>query len=245
MSRGGPGFPLAIAVAALLGWGACGSESDEPSRRDILATEQKRYSQFDEELVIRDFFQDRRGGTFVDVGSGPPIRGSTTYYLEKHLGWSGLGVDALPEYAKPYAQRRSRTSFKNFIVTDHSGTVEKFYRVAGAPGLSSTIPDRMFRGQKLAAETIEIPTITLDELLASEGIERFDFLSMDIEGGAPKALAGLDIERFAPELVCIEPCSTTSRGTATSGSSATGRRTRSTGTSVAPTEVRWPPPSRA
>src|SRR5690348_619075 len=26
-------------------------------------------SQFDEEWIVRDFFQDRRGGTFVDVGA--------------------------------------------------------------------------------------------------------------------------------------------------------------------------------
>ena len=31
-----------------------------------------------------------------------------------------------------------------------------------------------------------------------------DFLSMDIELGEPAALAGFDIERFAPELVCVE-----------------------------------------
>ena len=43
------------------------------SRVDILGTEKKKYSQFDEELVIRDFFQDRRGGFFVDVGASQPV----------------------------------------------------------------------------------------------------------------------------------------------------------------------------
>jgi hypothetical protein len=47
-------------------------------------------------------------------------------------------------------------------------------------------------------------TITLNDLLSREKIQTFDFLSMDIELAEPKALAGFDIERFRPSLVCIE-----------------------------------------
>ena len=49
-----------------------------------------------------------------------------------------------------------------------------------------------------------MPTITLNELLKAQGVIQLDFLSMDIEGAEPQALAGFDIERFRPELVCIE-----------------------------------------
>ncbi|MFQ5592001.1 MAG: FkbM family methyltransferase, partial [Phycisphaerae bacterium] len=49
-----------------------------------------------------------------------------------------------------------------------------------------------------------VPTITLTELLDRNSITKIDFLSMDIEGGEPAALAGFDIERFRPELVGIE-----------------------------------------
>ena len=48
-------------LLAVLACIACGE-----GHRDILGTEKKLYSQFDEELIIRDFFQDRRGGVFPD-----------------------------------------------------------------------------------------------------------------------------------------------------------------------------------
>jgi len=48
------------------------------------------------------------------------------------------------------------------------------------------------------------PTITLTELLDKEGLRKIDFVSMDIELAEPKALAGFDIERFRPRLLCIE-----------------------------------------
>jgi hypothetical protein len=44
----------------------------------------------------------------------------------------------------------------------------------------------------------------LNDLLDAEKIPRVDFISMDIELHEPKALAGFDIRRFQPALVCIE-----------------------------------------
>ena len=76
---------------ALVPAATCGAGS----RNALLTSGQKLYSQHNEELVIRHFFEDRKDGFFVDVGAFVPIQTSTTYYLEKHLGWSGIAVDAL------------------------------------------------------------------------------------------------------------------------------------------------------
>ena len=49
-----------------------------------------------------------------------------------------------------------------------------------------------------------MPMITLNDLLDREGVTKVDLVSMDIEGHEPKAFAGFDIERFAPELLVVE-----------------------------------------
>lgn len=139
---------------------------------------------------------------FVDVGSGDYKEMSTTYYLENHLEWSGIGVDALPEYAEGYERHRPATKFLNYIVTDHAGTTEPFYKVESMRELSAT--DEKLARQFGPVEVIEVPTITLTDLLDRNGISRIDLLSMDIEESEPEALAGFDIDRFKPRLVCIE-----------------------------------------
>ncbi len=53
-------------------------------------------------------------------------------------------------------------------------------------------------------EEIQIPTITLTDLLDQNDVERIDLLTMDIEDAEPLALAGFDIDRFKPELACVE-----------------------------------------
>ena len=67
-------------------------------------------------------------------------------------------------------------------------------------------PDHFKFTQRFNPETKEIsaPTITLSELLDRERVKNIDLLSIDVELHEPKVLAGFDIERFKPALVCIE-----------------------------------------
>ncbi len=204
MRRGALGL---LALALCLGPGCSGSD-------ELLGRGPALYSQFDEELIIRDFFDDRREGFFVDVGAYHWRRASTTYYLEERLGWTGIAIDAQAGFAPGYEEHRPNTRFFAYIVTDHSGTEETLY-LAGpvsstvehhVDDLAGHLEDEEKAEQVREAELreVRVPTITLNELLDREGVGEVDFLSMDIEQGEPAALAGFDIERFRPELVCIE-----------------------------------------
>ena len=46
--------------------------------------------------------------------------------------------------------------------------------------------------------------MTLNKLLEDCRVEKIDFLSMDIEESELEALAGFDVRRYQPDLVCIE-----------------------------------------
>lgn len=159
------------------------------------------YSQYLEELLIRSFFQDRRNGVFLDIGCAWPHQLNNTCYLEKHLGWSGIAVDAFPACQEEWEKHRPNTQLLTFIITDHYGTVEKFYE---AGGIGSTKEERLFLNKVIRGNEVLVPTMTLTKLLDDQGIKKIDFLSIDIEESEAKALAGFDIERFQPELVCIE-----------------------------------------
>jgi len=167
----------------------------------------KLYSQSDEETLIRDFFHDRRGGVFVDVGSGDYRHGSNTLYLEEKLGWSGIAIDANPAFAAAYAQHRLHTKFFAYFVSDHPDDAHPFFTPGSSDQLASG--SREYAAQSAArlqapVQETRVPAITLDALLSREGVAKFNFMSMDIEQGEPDALAGFDIARYRPDLVCIE-----------------------------------------
>ena len=198
----------ALVLALTMSASACRRSASQqralPDKGDLAAMRavygEARYSQDDEETLIRAFFQDRRGGFFLDVGAGDPIRHSTTYYLEKHLDWTGIAVDAIAEYADAYAKERPGTHFFTYFASDKSDTSRAFFISEDRNFSSATGADPrggVYHKRKVA-------TIALDDLRGREKVNRIDFLSMDIEGSEPLALAGLDLTRFRPELVCVE-----------------------------------------
>ena len=184
------------------GWGELGLPS--PPRKNWLVEKYgpKLYSQYNEELIIRDHFNDRENGVFVDVGASDYKVNSTTYYLEKHLSWRGVAVDALCEYKKNYLIYRKNTQFFCFYVSERSDQEVDFFINLKNKRVSTG--DQVFARQQGEFEGMKIPTISLNDLLDKIGMAHVDFLSMDIELGEPAALAGFDIQRFRPALVCIE-----------------------------------------
>ena len=161
------------------------------------------YSQYGEEWLIRDFFQDQRGGFFVDVGSYDYKQYSNTYYLEQALGWSGVAIDAQQEFEADYVKYRPRTRFFAAFVSERSGAVESLFVPERTRAVASSSKEFADRYDARGAER-KVPTISLNDLLERVGVSRVDFLSMDIELAEPRALAGFDVARYRPRLICVE-----------------------------------------
>jgi FkbM family methyltransferase len=193
---------LALACAAVL---AFASRWYTPIDTDWLrdAYGPGKWSHNAEEGSVRDFFRDRRDGFFVDVGSADPRNGSNTYNLESRLGWSGIAVDALTEYADGYRLYRPRTRFFALFVGDRSDAEAVMYVSRWNTEASSMSLD-FTNYYTSGARSRRVPTIRLTDLLDRGGVKSVDFLSMDIQLAEPLALAGFDIDRFRPALVCIE-----------------------------------------
>jgi FkbM family methyltransferase len=161
-----------------------------------------RNSEHAEEWIVRDFFADRRGGVFVDVGANDYRRFSNTYYLETALGWSGLAVEPQTQFEADYRAHRPRTTFLPLFVSD----ISDGDAVLNVPenNLVASADAEFAKARGGEATALPVRTSKLDDILGRAGITRFDFLTMDIELAEPAALRGFSIERFQPALVCIE-----------------------------------------
>lgn len=163
------------------------------------------FSRDAEEWIIRDVVQNRRGGVFLDVGANHYRNQNNTYYLESRLGWSGIAVDALPEFRADYEKYRPHTRFVAMFASDTAGESVPFFVPNGQQQkLVASANASMPRREGYQTTTTQVPTTTLNRLLEDAAIAHVDFVSMDIELAEPKALAGFDIDRFRPALVCIE-----------------------------------------
>lgn len=148
------------------------------------------------------------GGTFVEAGAHDGYTQSNTYYLERHRGWSGLLVEAIPELHARCERRRPGSRVINGALVSpelSGGSVE----VQFGDLMSTVGDDRTHAAGGLAVTgrrgySTEVPALTLSEALTRAGLGAVDLLVLDVEGHELDALAGLDMERHAPRFALIE-----------------------------------------
>jgi FkbM family methyltransferase len=149
-----------------------------------------------------------RGGTFVEAGAHDGYTQSNTYYLERHRGWSGVLVEAVPELAARCRRRRRSSTVVGCALVGPDfagGSVEVQFgdlmSTVGGDG-SHAAGGLAVAGRR--AYSTEVPGRTLSDVLDDAGTTRIDLLVLDLEGRELDVLAGLDLDRHPPMFVLIE-----------------------------------------
>jgi hypothetical protein len=168
----------------------------------------QRYSAHLEEWIVRDFFQDMRGGVFADIGAWKWKDENNTLALEQQLGWSGIAVDAVADYAQDWRANRPRSQFVVAFIDSVDGQPRTMDVPMLAPQIASAHDNdnmhRTYAAYEGKVRKVHSTSATLDTVLDRANIAKLDFLSLDIELQEPAALAGFSVARFRPRLVCVE-----------------------------------------
>jgi len=147
--------------------------------------------------VLETMFPGVTDGYFLDVGSGHGTFHSNTVELERR-GWSGICVDPFPTHM----ETRTCQMFKE-IVWSVPGKVMTFYKADGLAGVEDTL--NRWRDQALKAPSVQLTTVTLDDLLTRAKAPSFiHFMSLDIEGAELEALRAFPFDRIRLGALAIE-----------------------------------------
>lgn len=167
------------------------------------------YTQNNEEQVILDYFKGYVG-TFLSLGENDGITFSNVRALAER-GWSGIMVEPDPEafarLEKLYLEYKGLYTY-NYAIGDHNGKkiLQKSSSLlkTGDTGLVSTFnASEMERFKKVVQYTpIEVQYYTFKTALNRWSIQKFDMISMDIEGDELKVLPDIDLSQT--KLLCIE-----------------------------------------
>ena len=150
-------------------------------------------------------------GVFVEAGAHDGFTQSNTYFLERHRGWSGVLVEAIPELARRARGRRPGSRVFNcaLVADDYSGSTVRLRFgdlmsiVADARGAD----EHAAQGASTAGARVyevNVPARTLTSVLEEAGVGEIDLMVLDVEGQELQVLRGLDLDRFAPRLLLIE-----------------------------------------
>lgn len=143
------------------------------------------------------------GLTYVDVGANEPRHLSITASLYD-LGWRGLLIEADPAHAEQLRIHRPLDTVIECAAADRDGELV-FYRVPGT-GLGSLEAAEAQEAAARGFETssIAVPARKLSGILDDSALQEIHFMSIDVEGAEASVLAGLDLGRHRPWVLCIE-----------------------------------------
>ena len=162
------------------------------------------YSMDGEDLFLNNYFKDKTKGFYVDVGCYHPIHRNNTYLLYKK-GWHGVNIDIQKFSIDLFNHLRPKDLNYNFAVSNKNEIVEMFYQKKLSQ--LSTIEEKqslkVFQGD---IKKLKIQSLTLDSILEKTNSNniKLDLLDIDVEGADLKVLEGFSIQKFKPELVCVE-----------------------------------------
>lgn len=172
------------------------------------------FSQFGEDKILAEFFQNQRTGICVEVGAYDGVEGSNTYFFEKR-GWKCFLVEPHPVLIEKIKSRRQSTVIP-FAASAQKGELE-FFIAENVETLSSLDNSNTFVERVKDAggtiKSVKVKTAPLDELLLEQGITQIDFITIDVEGHEGQVLSGFTLSKFCPRIVILED---NSNGTDTS-----------------------------
>jgi FkbM family methyltransferase len=162
------------------------------------------YAQNLEDYHLAQAFQVQADGFYVDLGAGHPVADNVSFWFYLR-GWRGLVVEPQRRLADLYPHVRPRDRVVAALVADRVGEAE-FHEVESMHGFSTMLPDAAQAARDLGATiaTVTLPVTTLAALFAEHGVERIDFLKIDVEGAEAQVLAGADWGRWRPRIVVLE-----------------------------------------
>ena len=156
----------------------------------------KHLGEFGEDIFVRRFFKNYKKGTYVDVGSYHPIKGSLTYNLYKK-NWSGINIDLSKISVDLFKISRPRDINLRAAITDYDG---KTFYYENSP---INQQNSLIRTNDQQLE-FKIKCLTLNSILEQNKIDSFDYLNIDVEGSEIEVIKGINFNKFNPRLITIE-----------------------------------------
>jgi len=164
------------------------------------------YGQNHEDVILWRALSSVTNGTYVDVGAADPVELSVTKAFYDR-GWSGLNIDALPDFVDQLRAARPRDITVQVAVTTSDEPTVTFHELVGT-GLS-TLVDSIASSHEESGFTkrdLIVPTATLNGLLEAHGFASrpIHFLKVDVEGSEADVLHTIDFNIWRPWVLVIE-----------------------------------------
>ena len=162
------------------------------------------YSMDKEDIIVEEYFKCKNEGFYVDVGCYHPLQRNNTMLLYQK-GWSGINIDISDFSIKLFKFLRPDDFNLNVAISNEEGEIDMFFqkKLSQLSTIKENYAKNAFQGNILNKKILSRRlTSILDQSKYKD--QKIDFLNIDVEGADFEVLQSLDLNKYSPELICIE-----------------------------------------
>lgn len=149
------------------------------------------YSQAGQDEWVAKIFNYKKDGYYLDVGAYDGLHISNTVFFEKHLGWKGICIEALPRAYEQLCMNRNSVNL-NIAITNYDGKCF-INDNSSLSGISE-----VYTGIEVECRTLE------SALLEHNAPSYIDYLSIDIEGNEYRSLKNFNFKKWTIGVITVE-----------------------------------------
>jgi len=154
--------------------------------------------------IVEKIFKNQNNGFYIDVGCQQPIKNNNTYLLYKK-GWEGINVDLDSGNIDTFNAARK---YDHNVRAALSGEISEkdlyfYHKKSPINTLVKEVSD--FQKAKVT-QVVKVTTNTLNKIIENSPYanEKFDFMSVDVEGHELDVLKGFDLDKYEPKILVVE-----------------------------------------
>ena len=164
----------------------------------------KSMDKYENVIFLKNYFNYKNSGFYVDVGCYHPIRLSNTMFLYSK-GWTGMNIDLSKKSIDLFNICRPRDINLNYGAGSKNETLEYFYDKEVFPNNTFNIDfaKSFLKKENLKKGKMEVKTLNylMDNYSSTRKI---DLLDIDAEGFDAEVLKGIDFQKYTIDLIMIE-----------------------------------------
>ena len=159
------------------------------------------YSQFFQDYLLnKEIFKNKMNGTFIEFGAWDGVDKSNTYFFEKHLNWSGLCIEPIPDVYDKLVLNRSCECLWGAVVPDNRDKAT--FMLNSGSGMNSGVKGLVEESRLKIYNTIEVPAYNINSLL--NNFNEIDYLSIDIDGSEFDIIKNINFDNHKINVISVE-----------------------------------------
>eukprot|EP00946_MAST-07B_sp_MAST-7B-sp1_P001432 g1432.t1 len=167
---------------------------------DVIPKGPKFHSQVGQDKTVVKAFSGKRGGFYVDLAANDPVALSNTLALERDYGWSGICIEANPQYWPRLAHRQCQV-FGTLVGENDYDQLDVALNQRGVyGGIVGTQFDNKRKTSEPKRRSVSLESI----LVRASAPSVIDYFSLDVEGAEEFIMKGFPFPKYRFNVLTVE-----------------------------------------